>query len=299
MVTSSELYIIGNGFDIHHGIPSRYSDFKDYLVTRNKPLHDHVIEYLPVEENWCDLEMAFAHLDVDNVIDEATQYLQSYSAENWSDSFHHDYQFEIEKIVTDLSSGLKAFFCQWISQLELPLPEYPNYKLIRLHQNSMFLNFNYTRTLQHIYGVSDENIVYIHGEAEQGETEIILGHSWSPEKIPDLNYVSDPESMDTRIMEGNDIVNSYFGKTFKPSEKIIKDNINFFSSIKNVSKVFVLGHSLSKVDLLYFVEIVKSIKVDAEWIVTYYGNEELARHKNTIDELGIKTVIFCDISRME
>jgi hypothetical protein len=26
------LYIIGNGFDLHHGIPSKYSDFKIYLA---------------------------------------------------------------------------------------------------------------------------------------------------------------------------------------------------------------------------------------------------------------------------
>ena len=26
----SRLYIIGNGFDIAHGIPSKYSDFRDY-----------------------------------------------------------------------------------------------------------------------------------------------------------------------------------------------------------------------------------------------------------------------------
>ena len=26
------LYIIGNGFDIHHGIPSRYTDFYYWLV---------------------------------------------------------------------------------------------------------------------------------------------------------------------------------------------------------------------------------------------------------------------------
>ena len=32
------LYIIGNGFDIHHKIDSRYSDFKNWLSTTESPV---------------------------------------------------------------------------------------------------------------------------------------------------------------------------------------------------------------------------------------------------------------------
>jgi len=27
----NRLFVIGNGFDLHHGIPSRYSDFGEYI----------------------------------------------------------------------------------------------------------------------------------------------------------------------------------------------------------------------------------------------------------------------------
>ncbi len=293
---NNNLYIIGNGFDIYHGIPSRYSDFKEYLKSSNQTLHDHVIEYLPVEENWCDLEVAFAHLDVDNVIDEAMQYLQTYSAENWSDSFHHDYQFELDKIVSDLSSGLKSYFCEWITHLELPSPNSLPCEPLRINRKGCFLTFNYTRTLQCVYGVGNDNVIHIHGESEQGESEIVLGHSWNPEEISDLNDVPNPEDMDTRVMEGNEIVNDYLGKTFKPSKKIIEDNAFFFSNLSSVNKVYVLGHSMSEVDLPYFEEIRGNVNENAEWIVTYYGEEELDRHKETIRSLGIENVRFCDFS---
>lgn len=46
----SVLYIVGNGFDIHHRMDSRYSDFKEYLLSHDKNLHGYVINYLPVEE---------------------------------------------------------------------------------------------------------------------------------------------------------------------------------------------------------------------------------------------------------
>lgn len=294
----NKLYIVGNGFDIYHGIPSRYSDFKNYLKFHDHLLLENVEKYLPVEDNWCNLELAFAYIDVDYLIEEALQFLQSYSAEEWSDSFHHDYQYELDKVVSDLSSNLKSYFCQWINQLELPAPESLINKVVGVNKSAIFLSFNYTQTLQHVYNVNDDNILHIHGKVGQDESEIVLGHSWNPEIIPDLNDIPNPEDMDTRIMEGNDIINSYFGKTFKPSAKIIESNIDFFSNLKGVTKIFVLGHSLSEVDLPYFEEIIKNVDINSEWLITYYGDEELESHKNTIDELGVKNAIFCNLSEV-
>jgi len=288
-----KLYIVGNGFDIFHGIPSRYSDFKEYLASCNQILHDHVIEYLPVEENWCNLEIAFANLDVDHVIDNAMQYLQPYSVDDWSDSFHHDYQYELDKIVSDLSSELKSQFCEWISLLELPSFYNLPFDPLEIDRNEVFLTFNYTRTLEDVYRVDNEDVLHIHGESNQDESKIILGHSWSPEEIPDLNDVPNPEDIDTRIMEGNELVNDYFGKTFKPSEKIIRDHRVFFDNLDIIEKVYVLGHSMSEVDLPYFEEVIKKVSEDAEWTVTYYGESELEQHKETIKHLEVKNARFC------
>jgi hypothetical protein len=93
------LYIIGNGFDIHHGINSRYSDFKNYLFGVEHSLYDLITEYIPVRENWSDLEQALADTDSESIIDYALQFLESYDADDWSDAYHHDYQYEIDKIV--------------------------------------------------------------------------------------------------------------------------------------------------------------------------------------------------------
>lgn len=292
---NNNLYIIGNGFDIYHGIPSRYSDFKEYLKLCNLAVHDHVIEYLPVQENWCDLEVAFAHLDVDHVIDEAMQFLQSYSTEDWSDSYHHDYQYELDQIISHLSSGLKSHFCEWIGQLKLPLRDNLPCNPIQINRNGIYLTFNYTKTLQSVYGVGNDNVLHVHGESEQDESEIVLGHSWDPEDIPDLNDVPNPEDMDTRINEGNELVNAYFGRTFKPSRKIIEENASFFSNLSSISKIYVLGHSISEVDLPYFEEVAGKVNESAEWVVTYYDEEELDHHKEKIRDLGIDSVIFCGL----
>jgi len=291
-VHSNKLFIIGNGFDIHHGIPSKYSDFKSYLKGCNQQLHDNLVEYLPIDEFWWELESSFANLDVDLVIDEATEFLQSYSADNWSDSFHHDYQFELDRIVADLSKNLKSHFVEWISQLELPLSVNTPINPIKNEKSSIFLTFNYTRTLEELYEISDDIVLHIHGKSGQDDSEIILGHSWNPNEIPDLNNVSNPEDIDSRVMEGNELINIYFSQTYKPSQKVISEHRSFFSTLKKIETIYVIGHSISEVDYLYFEEVVKYVSADTKWIVTYYGEDELQRHISTIQSLGITHVKF-------
>lgn len=93
----STLYIIGNGFDLWHGIPSGLGDFKEYVQNTNNDVYREVEEYLPAGENWNSLERALAELDADMVIDNLSHFMASYGNEDWSDSGHHDFQYEVEK----------------------------------------------------------------------------------------------------------------------------------------------------------------------------------------------------------
>lgn len=292
------LYIIGNGFDIYHGISSRYSDFKEYLFNVDNDLHDLVEEYIPAQEDWSDLEAALAEIDIDNVIENASQFLVSYGAEDWSDAYHHDYQYEVNKVVEGLSASLKMRFGEWVRQLVIPSIKELVIHPLGLPLTSRYLNFNYTSSLTEIYSIPRNNIFYIHGEAQETD-ELVLGHAWNPVEIPFLNNVPDPESMDTRVMEGNEIINGYFGHTFKNSKKIIAENADYFVSLRGVSRIIVLGHSLSLVDETYFKEIVKNIGVDViQWVVTYYRDDEKEHHRATLSRIGVaeSAMIFCQIS---
>lgn len=296
----ANLCIIGNGFDIYHGIPSRYSDFKAYLSDVESELHDLVEEYIPAGEDWSDLEAALADIDVDNIVESASQFLMSYAAEDWSDAYHHNYQYEVNKIIEGLSSELKVHFGNWVRQLEIPAFNDLSVRPLRLPTNSRFLNFNYTSSLTDIYSIQRNLIYHIHGEAQEND-ELVLGHAWNPIEIPSLNDVPDPESMDTRVMEGNEIINDYFGNTFKNSEKIVAENSDYFAGLCGLSKIIVVGHSLSLADEKYFKEIVKSIRVDAvQWFVTYYRDNEKVRHSEALRRIGIpeSAVNFCQITEL-
>ena len=292
------LYIIGNGFDIYHGILSQYSSFKEYLLDVDGDLRDLIEEHIPAQEDWSDLEEALAGIDVDNVVDNASQFLVSYGADDWSDAYHHDYQYEVNRIIEGLSISLKERFGEWVKQLEIPTVRALTVHPLRLPVTSRYLNFNYTPSLTEIYSIPKNNIFYIHGEAQEDE-ELVLGHAWNPVDIPSLNDAANPESMDTRVMEGNEIINDYFGQTFKNCEKVISENSCFFKSLTGLSKVTVLGHSLSPVDEAYFWEISKNINTDkVQWVVTYYRYEEKYNHKEFLRKIGIpeSAMTFCQMT---
>jgi hypothetical protein len=290
------LYIIGNGFDLYHGVPTRFSQFKEYLRATGISLHDVVERFIPLRydpvdpsRNWSDLEEGLAGIDGDEIVDYAFQFLMSYGDENWSDAGHHDYQYEVDKIVADLSAGLKLRFAEWVRQVEVPgQDEVPDF--LPIDSTARFLNFNYTNTLSALYGVPQSNITFIHGEAACDGDEIVLGHAWNPINIPSLNNVSDPESLDTRVMEGNEIINEYFGKTFKNTSNIIQANNDFFlEALKDISAVCVLGHSLSDVDLQYFRAIIENINHSVHWYVSFHFYDQLASHRRAMEDLGVSS----------
>lgn len=285
------LYIIGNGFDLHHGIPSKYSDFEQYLLTADRALHDRIQEYIPVEENWSDLEARLADIDAAQIVDATSMFLKSYGADDWRDSDNHDFQYETSNIVEALSTTLKLRFGEWIRQLEIPFLEDLPVCPLRLPTTARYLTFNYTSTLTDIYRIPSPQILHIHGEAKK-QQDLVLGHAWNPKEIPSLNEDADEDS-DPRLVEGNSIIDDYFGQTFKDTQRMIKENRRFFDSLANLSKIMVLGHSLSPVDEPYFREIVARINVNrVRWIVTYHEDQQREEHRNTLLNIGVPEIVI-------
>ena len=219
---NSKLYIIGNGFDLWHGIPSKYADFKAYVGQHDRQLLRTVDDYLPAGDNWSDLESALADLDIDSIIDDLGQFMPSYGADDWSDAGHHDFQYEVDRVVQRLSKGLRQQFSAWVHQLPIPSPATAQRRLSTLDPTSRFLSFNYTPTLQQLYGVPGDQVLHIHGSTDRPDSDLVLGHAWNPSTRPSLNDRHDIEDLDVRLMEANDILDGYFSKTFKPSSRLIK-----------------------------------------------------------------------------
>lgn len=284
MIANKRLYIIGNGFDLHHGIKSKYTDFENFVRINNIELFDILEEHFEVNELWADFEGTLAFLDTDRIEEQASDYLVSYNAEDWSDSFHHDYQYEIAKVINFVTEVLKECFLKWI--LELEITDIP--KLL-LPQSSTYLTFNYTDTLEHIYQIPITNITYIHNKAVDDKSTLILGHSrkLTSDNSFSKNTHDEWEPDDVRVEEGNIILDNYFRKTYKNTEKIIREKASFFDTLKDITDVYILGHSLSDVDQTYFQKIYTSVPADTIWTVTYYGDNEKSDKNEFLEMLGI------------
>ncbi|HGA3348422.1 MULTISPECIES: bacteriophage abortive infection AbiH family protein [Morganellaceae] len=274
MGKTMRLYIIGNGFDIRHGLPTGYKHFKSYVAKNDQELYDSIEEYIPAGDEWNELESALGEIDYELILQNSEMFLASYNTDDWSDAYHHDYQYEVDKITRMLSARLKKQFADWVKGINIADADNSEQYIPPIPRESLYFSFNYTNTLQQIYAVPDEQIIHIHGNCSYDD-DLILGHSFRVEKS--LNPYIGPDQ-DTRIAEAYDSIDEYFGNTFKPSEDIIEDIIKeervFFSSLKNVDEVIVLGHSLAEVDGKYFAEINKSIQENARWIVALYRGEE-------------------------
>lgn len=282
------LYVIGNGFDLYHGIPSSYGNFKEFVRANDNEVFRWVEDYIPAGEYWSELESSLADLDTDNIVDERMQFLGSYDADDWSDSGHHDFQYEVERVASGLSSTLQELFRQWVSSLPIPDASSTPVHLETLDSQALYLTFNYTNTLSKLYGIDPEKILHIHGSEDAGD-ELILGHAWEAQQRTPLNRQDeDPDSYDHRVAEALDELDAYFDKTFKQSERIIAENEAFFRFLESVEEVRVLGHGLSRVDQAYFVKLVDAIKRrEVCWKVAYRNSSDIERFRKALAGFGV------------
>lgn len=282
------LFIIGNGFDKHHQMKTGYDDFARFLKIDNYLSYRNVEHYLSDSEDfWGDFEANLAMFDDEYVISDNEHFIMSYGSDDWSDSGHHDFEFELDNIVSSLTGGLKSSFVKWVKSIQLPT----NFVRVRVPleiNNSFFLTFNYTHTLEKLYSIPEDKILHIHGDSEVENDDIILGHGWSPNIRKTLSSKADPERDDTRLLGGFELVDSYFEKTFKNSTLILKQNARFFEGFKQVKNIYVLGHSLSDVDMPYFKEIDKITKSnEPNWYFTNYKSENTEAIKKLSIEFEI------------
>jgi hypothetical protein len=287
---SDKLYIIGNGFDLHHGMPTKFSDFRTFARKTAPELHRAVDDYLPVNNDWSDLEDALAALDVDTVIEDLIGFMPSYAADDWRDSGHHDFQFEVDRVVRQLSMELRSVFARWVRQVEVPnLANAPGvHRLTSIYPSASFLTFNYTPTLADLYGVPLERTLHIHGASSDDDQELILGHGWNPAMRKSLNDRPDIEDLDTRMIEAHQILDQYFSATFKPSQQLIAQHQEFFKALDAVTQVTVLGHSLSDVDAEYFRALLAVPAVaSATWAVACRHSDDSVEKTQRLANLGL------------
>ncbi len=287
------LVVIGNGFDKAHNLPTAYSDFMKEARKTDSNFYDAICAYIPEDALWSTFEEALSYLDEEQLRDDNSCYLLGYGDDNWSDSAHHDFQHMIEQSL-DFAEDIPIYFKNWLQGIDTNAT--PIMPLELVDKNNIFLSFNYTDTLERVYGISPNKILYIHGKA-YNDTQIIVGHHDDAainddeprfDSDEDRQIYYDNYDEDIRVTEANQIIKNYFKTTYKDTASIIEKNQSFFEKLSTINEIIIYGHSLSYIDFDYFVEIRDKVSSVCNWRIMYYSEEDYLNAQNFVNKLGIK-----------
>lgn len=287
------LHIIGNGFDLAHGIDSKYSDFKKYAWqhARNKSYYLGVLESCYPEKDiesgelmlWSNLEYALGNLNFQEAFALGTEDVEL------EDGHELRYQAQMEDateyMLRDMFTIFHKLFEDWVNSIDIESDPLTN--IMYFDSNGLFLSFNYTETLESIYNIPKSNIRYLHGRRNTND-KLIVGHC---NNIDGDNYLpKDPAIYEYQAYRG---IAGVVNAERKNVSDIILNNSDFWRQLSNVDKVVVYGHSLSDVDRPYFKQVAKSIKPTSEWYFSIYYHKpqeyakEIEKVLNMINYLGV------------
>ena len=208
----SNVFIIGNGFDLNLGLKTGYKDFvSSEFFLKNVGIGNLLFDYLHQinqDSNWIDIEME----------------LQIYSKKNpANNSFLKEYKI----LCGALKNHIKSID---ISQMDTSSEAYKLFSSNDLGRDFTIINFNYTNSVLHIlsslYSESDYrlNILHVHGSIEMDE--IVFG-------VDDKANISEKHTF-----------------LYKSTSSIYNGS-RCIEALDSFEKLHVFGHSLGESDHMY------------------------------------------------
>lgn len=274
------LYVIGNGFDLHHGVNSTYYNFRKF-VDKNSDLDElEVVEdSFSCSDLWSSFEENLAKFNCRKF---ATRIENDYRPNLMSDHYEStlsDARCEAENVLDEWDTAIRMNFPEWLKQLDRP--SLIDAVFIK-RSGSKFLTFNYTETLEHLYRVKGEDILHIHGKLGDRPSDLLLGHGGLAAQNKDFGVGLDP-SDELAIADTERVARQYAARWEKPVRSNIQKHSAFFAALKNVKEVYVFGFSFSAIDMPYIEEVKASVNRSAMWTVSYYNRDEILKIRNSLN----------------
>ena len=265
------LIIIGNGFDLAHGLKTSYNHFFEYTVEQilNKKIeytnlvkittpinsvesfldhhkyHNYKNNFFKlltedfIEKNWCDIEaLYFNHL-------------------KQVASIPNKYFDDIQDLNNQFST-IKKLLEEYLLTLDYPKLNHGYFNQLfdkYLLNKPLLLNFNYTKICSQ-YTNDRIRILDIHGQLGNSENPIIFGYAATESQIKDLRK-KDNEFM-KNIKRTNYRVTSNY--------RFLR---NYLDTTQNGIKVVIMGHSCGESDQLILREIFNHENTHSIEIVYY------------------------------
>ena len=312
----SHLYIIGNGFDLHHNVKSAYKDFAKWLRKHDYTVFDTYRRVCDYEALWQDFERSMAYVSRAYFLDRAMPFLPSlkdreeedltiaeiYLAGDWGADY-----------AVQLVDRLKLRFSQWVYSIKIPA-DYKSH-MIALDVEAQFLTFNYTDFLESQYGIEESKISHIHGKRGNANN-LIVGHGEDGDRIfdkwfekigkfraihkngkkiyiqsPYLKLYKEPTCYIPEYQYLTERIETYYEESEKPVENIIKSQTDYFKSLHDIKTIEVLGFSFSNVDMPYLQAIISNNDSPQEirWRISKYNESDEIKSKEALKNIGVDT----------
>ncbi|WP_416517458.1 bacteriophage abortive infection AbiH family protein [Bifidobacterium asteroides] len=288
-IVMGRLYIIGNGFDILHGLNTSWENF---ITSPSGQLwHSDMFESPDdLEHPWADLERNLGRPNVEEILGKfESAYREVVSSSNPDDvgPIEPDNLLLENVLNVDINEygALSEHIKEWISNIDLDedfctVPNWPSH-------DDLFITFNYTMTLEKKYAVKANRVCHIHGSTASGE--IIVGHGpktkvrglidkESEEYAPyDINPYVFQKTVDDQINKAAESIGkSIISITEKNLDAGFEALKSFLINInkQTVDEIIVIGHSLGEADTPYIRKIAQ-VYPQAKWTITYHGSTSL------------------------
>lgn len=302
------LYIIGNGFDKHHGIESGFGDYGIWLKKNHPDLFFQLssIYGISEEKDWWNFEQILGEL---NISDQVAEIMEN-RRPDWKNLPDDDRAFnnakrdyeaapeEAQYTFEELFNNIRYTFVEWVKQLNEP----ESSQMIHIKkQDSVFISFNYTNTLESLYKIASDFVIYIHGCAKRGD-ELVLGHGKTIKQIENEYLPQPPDDADTPELIEQFYANASdwveeetymeiiqrLAKQRKPMEYLIHKIYNIRHQIAEIEHIYIFGFSFSNIDMPYIKEIADIInRKRVLWKVSYYNPSDEIRFRDKLIHLGI------------
>jgi len=296
----SKLFIVGNGFDQAHKLPTSYQNFHNFLQNEypdaeeenalvpscsighhGDAIHDdnEVVGYLmnlfsrTEGPYWSDLERTLGQLDFD---DDFRYLPEVHDRDGDRNLFHESYNNEDQaSTLAGCVPMISRFFADWFKTIEISSAKInPKFRSLIAPDTDHFLTFNYTRTLETLYGA--KNVCHIHGVKGQ---PLIFGHG--------AGYLFDEDHWSAYIGCEDDL-EKIQSALRKDTAKAINLHQAFFRNLHTgVTDIYSCGFSFGEVDCVYLKEIFKNM--DTKSVVWYLHNYDSKKHdkqRKTLIEFG-------------
>jgi hypothetical protein len=245
-LSSHNLIIVGNGFDLAHGLKTSYEDFI------KSQTNDNDLTYLLKElnkNNWNDIEYIYfdfiSHLEKYNTekVKENKGYMKKKYGLEYDD---YDAFFNI-KFLNDEFEKIKENLTEYLITEQGKFRFNNNYeKFFSFFENhdTVILNFNYTNTISKYTGDKQIEQIQIHGELNNPENPIIFG--FACDELESKNLLKENNNEFVRNIKK-------FNYLFTNNEDRIKKHLQ-----SEEFNVFILGHSCGISDKLILSQILNA-----------------------------------------